>query len=226
MAMNPISRTYAANSTGSQDAISVDWRDAPNGFSYQLVFNAGASGSVTLDTTLDNVNDVLNSITPVWTSSSAITGITSGTIGGPIQFIRLTVGSLSGGTLTLKILEGAPDAGGGTIGPGGGGGGSGTITPVIPAPNATATETQVPSNTAAVTLLAANTARYGATVYYDGAAILYLLEGSGTPSATNWTYKLGAASFYSYEAPAGFTGAIKGIWSAAVGSANVTERTA
>lgn len=95
-----------------------------------------------------------------------------------------------------------------------------------PTPAGTAATTQVASNVAAVTLLAANTARRGATIYYDGAATLYLLEGDGTPSATNWTIKMGAGSFLQYEAPAGFTGAIKGIWSSAVGSANITERTA
>ncbi len=94
------------------------------------------------------------------------------------------------------------------------------------AASATATATQVAASTSAVTLLAANASRKGATVYYDGAAILYLLEGAGVPSATNFTYKLGSGLYTAYEAPAGFTGALKGIWSAATGSANVTERTA
>ncbi len=92
--------------------------------------------------------------------------------------------------------------------------------------NATATPTQVAATTSATNLLAANSGRRGATIYYDGAAILYLLEGSGTPSATVYTTKLGAGYFTQYDAPAGFTGAIRGIWSAATGSANVTERTA
>jgi hypothetical protein len=105
-------------------------------------------------------------------------------------------------------------------------GGSATPISVQQSQSATATATQVASNVAAVTLLAANTARKGATIFYDGGATLYLLEGAGTPSATNWTVKLGASSFLQYEAPPGFTGAIKGIWSSAVGSANVTERTA
>jgi len=119
MAMNPVSRTYAASATGSQTPISVDWRDTPNGLSYEVVFNSGAAGSVTVDTTLDNVNDA--SLTPVWEASSAITSTTRGTVSSPVQFIRLTVGSLAGGTLTFKVLEGAPD-GGGLSGGGGGGG--------------------------------------------------------------------------------------------------------
>ncbi len=89
----------------------------------------------------------------------------------------------------------------------------------------TATPTQVAASASAVTLLAANSSRRNASVYYDGAAVLYLLEGSGTPTTTNYTTKLGAGYFTQYDTPPGFTGALKGIWSAATGSANVTERT-
>lgn len=116
MPMNPINATIS--STGTY-VYGVDWRTAPNGYAYQVVFNAGASGSVTVDTTLDNVNDA--SVTPVWTTGTALTGTTVGTIGSPVQFIRLSANSLSGGTLSFKILEGAPDSGSTT---GGGGGGS------------------------------------------------------------------------------------------------------
>lgn len=126
MPMNPISRTYAADSTGAQTAFGIDWRDAPTGLSYQVVFDSGASGSVTVDTTLDNLNDPSGSVTPVWTSSSAITTTTLSSVPSPAQFIRVTIGSLSGGTLTFKILQGAPDGGGSSSG-GGGGGGAVTI---------------------------------------------------------------------------------------------------
>jgi hypothetical protein len=92
--------------------------------------------------------------------------------------------------------------------------------------SSTATVTPKAASTSAITLLAANTARKGATVYYDGASVLYLLEGSGTPSSTNYTTKLGQGLYTQYEAPQGFTGALQGIWTSAVGTANVTERTA
>src|SRR6185312_15054504 len=120
MAMNPISRTYAVSSTGAQTPIGVDWRDTPNGFAWEVVFDSGASGSVTVDTTLDNLNDVLNTVTPVWTPSTAITSTTTGFIGSPVQFVRVTITSLSGGTLTFKVLEGAPEGGGDSSGSGGG----------------------------------------------------------------------------------------------------------
>lgn len=97
---------------------------------------------------------------------------------------------------------------------------------VTPASSGTATATQVASSVTAVTLLAANTGRNGATIFYDGGAVLYLLEGSGTPTSSNYTGKLGAGLANYYECQPGFTGIIKGIWSVAVGSANITERTA
>lgn len=108
----------------------------------------------------------------------------------------------------------------------GGGGTAASPSITAPAPSATAAAASVASSVSTTTLLAANTARKGATIYYDGSAILYLLEGSGTPTSALFTYKLGNGFYTSYEAPAGFTGTIKGIWSSAVGSALVTERTA
>lgn len=102
-------------------------------------------------------------------------------------------------------------------------------TALAPAKAATATQATVAASSTAGggTLLPTNTARIGAaSVYYDGAAILYLLEGSGTPSATNFTIKLGAGLLTYYETQGSYTGPIKGVWSAATGAANVTERTA
>jgi len=104
---------------------------------------------------------------------------------------------------------------------------AGVATALAPAKAASATATQVPASTSAGTLLAANANRIGAaSVYYDGAGILYLLEGAGTPSATNFTIKLGAGLLTYYETQASFTGAIRGVWSTAAGAANVTERAA
>jgi hypothetical protein len=101
--------------------------------------------------------------------------------------------------------------------------------PVSPMADAasTATVTSVAANASAVTLLAANTVRKGAaSFYYDGAAILYLLEGAGVPSATNYTIKLGSGLLTYYETQTDFNGIVKGIWSAATGAVLVTERTA
>jgi len=102
--MQPISRTYAASTTGAQAPFALDWRIVPFSASYLVSFDGSATGSVTVDTTLDNVNDP--NITPVWVASSAITTTTLAAISSPAQFIRVNISSLSGGTLTFKLLQG------------------------------------------------------------------------------------------------------------------------
>jgi hypothetical protein len=91
------------------------------------------------------------------------------------------------------------------------------------------TITPVAASTTPVTLvlgsaLGIHVHRAALSVYYDGAAILYLLAGEGTPSSTNFTVKMGDGflTFWEPSKP-GFDGALQGIWSAAVGSALVTE---
>lgn len=88
----------------------------------------------------------------------------------------------------------------------------------------TGTQTSVNSSTSDATILAANTARYGATIYNDDANILYLLLGAGTASSTNYSVALYSGDFF--PVPYGYTGIIKGIWSAdGSGAARVTEFT-
>lgn len=119
---NPIRVTYPASATGAQDALSVDWRDGiPAGYSYEVQFDVGASGSVTIESTLDDTNDA--SITPGWMAeTSAITADTRGVIAHPVTAVRVNISSLSGGTLTLKLLGGAIIGdGSGTSASGGGG---------------------------------------------------------------------------------------------------------
>jgi len=100
---NPVSIIYAAGTTGAQTPIALDWRIAPVNVGYAVIFGSGATGSVTVDHTYDNVNDP--STTPVWFSSSAITATTEGTITAPFQFVRVSITSLSGGTLTFKMNQ-------------------------------------------------------------------------------------------------------------------------
>lgn len=100
---------------------------------------------------------------------------------------------------------------------GGGGGGN----PAGDGAVSTGTQSSVASSASDVTILAANTARYGATVFNDSTAILYLLVGAGTSSATVHTVQLQAGDYY--EVPYGYTGILKGIWASATGSARVTE---
>jgi hypothetical protein len=89
---------------------------------------------------------------------------------------------------------------------------------------ATGATTSVASSATTVTILAANTARRGATVYNDSTQVLYLLLGAGTASASVYTVQL-AANAYN-EVPFGFTGALTGLWASANGNARVTQITA
>lgn len=103
---------------------------------------------------------------------------------------------------------------------GGGGGGN----PAGDGAVNTGTSTQVASQATAITILAANAARYGATVYNDDANALYLLLGTGTVSATVYTVQIPSGGYY--EVPYGFTGILTGLWAAdGSGSARVTEFT-
>lgn len=93
---------------------------------------------------------------------------------------------------------------------------------------ATATLTNVGDSASSVTVLAANSARIGATITNDSSAVLYLKFGA-TASTTSYTVSLagsGSAPFSYYEVPAGYTGIIDGIWASdAGGNARVTEIT-
>jgi hypothetical protein len=93
---------------------------------------------------------------------------------------------------------------------------------------ATGTQTSIADVAADATILAANTARKGATIYNDSSSLLYLLVGAGTSSTTVFTVKMAPDDFYELPMMLGgvYTGIIKGIWSAdSTGSARVTEFT-
>lgn len=95
------------------------------------------------------------------------------------------------------------------------------------APATTGTPTQVAASASAVTLLAANAGRKGATFVNDSTAILFLILSATTPTSSVYTVALSAKGTIGsyYEAPYGYTGIVKGIWSAANGNAVVTEMT-
>lgn len=105
-------------------------------------------------------------------------------------------------------------------GSGSGGAGGGLTANDLRSP--TAAFSSVASGTASVTILAANTARKGATIVNTDANILRLDMSGGTASATRYTYALTTGQFC--EVPFGYSGAITGIWDAdGAGSALVTE---
>lgn len=91
---------------------------------------------------------------------------------------------------------------------------------------ATAGITSVADNASSVTILASNSARLGASVFNDSSAVLYLLYGSGTASATNYTVRIYQNGYH--EVFGGFTGQLTGVWATdpGDGAARVTEVTA
>jgi hypothetical protein len=92
---------------------------------------------------------------------------------------------------------------------------------------ATGTLSNVSASATSVTVLAANSARIGATITNDSSSVVYLKFGA-TASTTSYTVVLAGAvtaPFSYYEVPAGYTGIIDGIWASAAGSARVTEIT-
>ena len=99
--MNPVSITY--DTTGTKVAFALDWRIAPFTVSYDVIKNTGSGTlSVTVETTLDDINDP----NAVWTAvGSALAATTRGTLTAPVQAIRLNIGTLSGTTVTLKLLQ-------------------------------------------------------------------------------------------------------------------------
>lgn len=85
-----------------------------------------------------------------------------------------------------------------------------------------ATLTTVASSATSVSILAANSARRGASIVNASTAILYLNLAGGTATATT-AHSVQLPTLAYYEVPFGFTGAITGIWASANGSANITE---
>jgi hypothetical protein len=78
---------------------------------------------------------------------------------------------------------------------------------------------------ASLVLLPPNVNRKGSpSIYYDGAAVMYLLVGPGLASNTNFTLKLGAGLLHYYEPPTqNYIGQISAAWSCPVGHTLITE---
>lgn len=87
-------------------------------------------------------------------------------------------------------------------------------------------QTTVNDNAASVTILAANSARRGATIINDSTATLYLRLSSSSATTTNYTVQIVTNAYY--EVPFQYTGEITGIWASDpnTGAARVTELTA
>lgn len=100
--------------------------------------------------------------------------------------------------------------------------------PVIstPKPSANAAVTNVASNAANVTLLAANAARLGATIFNNAlSGNLYAKCGATATTTTSFTVKIVPGAYW--EVPFAYTGQIDGIWDTADGNgAVISELTA
>ena len=88
----------------------------------------------------------------------------------------------------------------------------------------TSAVTSVAAAAASVSLLAANPSRRGATFFNDSASANLFVKLGTTASATSFTVMVPPSGYYEVPSPA-YTGAIDGIWSAAVGAARITELT-
>lgn len=78
--------------------------------------------------------------------------------------------------------------------------------------------------TANTTLIAADAARVGLTIFNESTSVLWILLGAGTESTTVYTLKIPAAGYY--ECPDGFASLrVSGHWTAANGSARITALT-
>mgnify|MGYP007125623610 CR=1 FL=1 len=85
----------------------------------------------------------------------------------------------------------------------------------------TASQTSVESSGTSVSLIAANKQRKSILIQNTSTAILYVLFGTGTATATT-AHSLQMAANTSYLVE-GYTGALTGIWASANGQANLTE---
>lgn len=86
----------------------------------------------------------------------------------------------------------------------------------------TATASNVSGSATNVTLLSANAARKGGSIFNDSTALLYVKFGT-TASTTSFKVILSASAYF--EIPAGYTGRIDGIWASATGTARIDEET-
>jgi hypothetical protein len=98
--------------------------------------------------------------------------------------------------------------------------------PVKNASSSTSVLSSVAASVTSVTVLAANASRLGATVFNDSTATLYLAFSASAASTTAYTVQLAAGGYYELpNSGLAYVGAMTGIWSAANGSARVTELT-
>jgi hypothetical protein len=199
--------TAAANLTAPSSSNCAHYRS----FSMQVAGTVTTGGVQVMfsndNTTFYAVPLVKASVSPATVVPHAnAVGLYSGPVLG--RYIRCTTtADFSGSTTQTLELSGAPAPV--------------ALQSVEEQPTGTATLTSVASSASTGVLLAAKAARRGAVIVNESTAVLYLAY-AATASLTAYTYAVPAGSTFEMPRPA-YTGAISGIWSAANGSARVTE---
>lgn len=199
-----------------------------------------ASGSITLNLSDVITSEQIDQIQTVWVDNRA--GANPFTVTSSVLQIVRSVPAGAQALLPFFVVPGdtrftfsRADAGTVVVGflnvplPSDQGGGNGivvydpTIADLLTPPNI-ATRTSVAAAAVDTLILAANASRKGASIFNDSAsATLYLALGTAAATIADYTVKILPGQFY--ETLAGYTGQIRGIWSAAVGAAKVTEQT-
>jgi hypothetical protein len=99
--------------------------------------------------------------------------------------------------------------------------GDGTFGIAASGGSSTATSTNVTNAASSTTALASNASRKGATFYNDDASASVYLKLGATASATSFAIKIAPSGYY--ELPAGYTGRVDVVATAASGTLRVTE---
>lgn len=87
----------------------------------------------------------------------------------------------------------------------------------------TSTQSRVSGAASATSILSANASRKRMIIVNESTAIAYLLIGTGTVSATNYTYQLNPYDQYETSIQNEWQGAVYAIWSSATGFMQITE---
>lgn len=183
------------------------------------------TGTITFQGSNDNSTFFSVPVANINPNNSVISAVTNnGVFTGPIiyRYLRVRMTSYTSGTAngTLEVYTTAASVIG-TLVPVTQ---SGTWTVQMPT-SATSTITSVVAAASDTSLLASNTNRKGMYIFNDSTAILYLEFGSGVASTSNYTVQVPANGFFEMPTAPVYTGAIRGIWSAANGNARITELT-
>lgn len=178
------------------------------GTTSQPVDDGGAS--LTVDGTVTANQGTAAVITAPWPTVLSDGAAQTGTAGNPLRTdpTGTTAQPVTDNGSTLSVDDGGSSL---TV--------DGAVTANAPSTN-TATITRVVAALIDTALLAANANRLGAYVANESTGTLYLKLGL-VASVTDYTIKLFEDDVF--QIPAEYKGAVNGIWSAAVGAAQVTE---